>query len=70
MREAKRREQWEHTGSIMAMTWNSHRTCKEDPVRQPSDFGPFAKRSISRGIAIMPGNIDDLKLLLPGGKRQ
>jgi len=69
MREAKERDQWEHTGNLMAMMWNSHRTCKEDPVRKPSDFGPFAKKPMLRGIPISPGNIEDLKLLLPAGKR-
>lgn len=41
MAEARQRDNWLHTSSILALTANVNRDSKKRPL-QPDDFNPFA----------------------------
>lgn len=51
MSEAKRKEDWEHTSSIMALMANVN----SDKSWKPSDFNPYAKHQMLK--------TDDLSIL-------
>ncbi len=68
MAEARGRERWAHTSSVMALIANVNRDPKKGRAFRPADFDPHAPRR-SSGIPITPGNIGLLKGLVKGDKR-
>ena len=71
MAEAKARERWSHTSSLMALIAN----CNRDPKRRarpfrPDEFNPLVgRRPRTNGIPIRADNIEDLKVFLPKDRR-
>ena len=61
MAEARQREMWNHTSSVMALLANAHRGKRA--TFSPEDFHPFSKRRTKK-----KGHISELKKLAPGGK--
>lgn len=61
MAEAKGRDDWAHTSSLLAMLANVNRDPKKQRPLKPSDFNPYEPRSsTSQGI---PLNKDTIGLL-------
>ena len=60
MAEARSREAWNHTATLLAMLANIHRDPKKGRVFRPSDFNPHEARK-KKGIPIRAGNIGVLK---------
>ncbi len=60
MAEARAKDRWAHTSSIMALVANVNRDPKKTRAFRPSDFNPYAERS-PRGIPLTASNIGLLK---------
>ena len=71
MSRARQEEAWARTSGVIAMVANSMRTSKSDPVFDPADFNPFVegRRRKGGGVEITADNIEDLKVLVPKGRR-
>jgi len=72
MAEANGVMQWNQTGLLAALLFNSHRK-KGTALKAPDDFNPYKEHSpaggATSGIPIRAANISLLKLLLPKHKR-
>jgi hypothetical protein len=44
MAEARSRERWDHTASVMALLANLHRDPRKSRVFRPEDFHPYRPR--------------------------
>ena len=55
MAEARMREDWRHTSSVMALIANSNRDPKKSRPLKPRDFDPFAKshQAVKVGVEIL-----------------
>jgi len=60
MAEARSREAWNRTATLLAMLANIHRDPKKGRVFRPSDFNPYEARK-KKGIPLGAGNIGLLK---------
>jgi hypothetical protein len=60
MAEARGREMWGHTSTVLAMIANCNRDPKKSRAFNPADFNPYAAKR-RRGIPITAGNIDILR---------
>ena len=45
MAEARSRQRWAHTSSLLALLANAHRDPKKNRPFTPADFNPHAKKS-------------------------
>lgn len=48
MAEARGRDNWAHTSSVLAMLANVNRDPKKTPAFQPADFDPYRPRKPTR----------------------
>jgi hypothetical protein len=48
MAEAKGRDNWNHTSTVLAMIANVNRDPKKTPAFQPADFDPYRPRKPAR----------------------
>jgi hypothetical protein len=67
MAEGAQRERWQHTSCILALIANANRDPKRTRRFTPADFNPFNRRR--QGIPITPDNIQMLKKLVRGGRK-
>ena len=68
MAEARAKERWAHTSSLMALIANAHRDPKKGRAFRPDDFNPYAPKR-KAGIPIRADSISLLKRLVKGEKR-
>jgi hypothetical protein len=66
MAEAKSRQAWNHTASILAMLANTHRDPKKSRAARPADFHPHSGR---QGPAITKVGINVLKQVFVDRRR-
>jgi len=70
MAEARAKERWAHTSSLMALIANAHRDPKKGRAFRPDDFNPYAPGPArAGGIPIRADSIGLLKRLVKGEKR-
>jgi len=67
MAEAKRREAWDHTSTVLAMIFNANRDPKRQTPAGPADFHPYRKAT-NRGIPLKAANIGILKAFAKKGR--
>ncbi|MEZ6233409.1 MAG: hypothetical protein R3B68_04395 [Phycisphaerales bacterium] len=60
MAEARQRDEWSRTASVMALVANTQRNPKKTRPFRPSDFDPFA-RAGERRQAVIPAPVSVLK---------
>ena len=55
MAEAKTKDAWSRTASLMALLANCHRDPKKTRAFKPGDFDPFAKRTplVKVGVEVL-----------------
>lgn len=75
MAEARGRDQWTHTSSVLALIANVNRDPKKTRPYKPSDFNPYeARRSTAAGIPITKQTLGMLKSVFvnnqPGGTKR
>lgn len=68
MAEARGRDRWAHTSSVMALIANVNRDPKKGLAFRPSDFNPYARKR-EGGIPVTAENIGLLKGLVKGGRQ-
>jgi len=68
MAEARAKERWAHTSSLMALIANAHRDPNKGRAFRPDDFNPYAARR-KTGIPVRADSIGLLKQLVKGEKR-
>ena len=63
MFEARSRDDWEHTGAMLAMTANVNRDPRKGKAFTPDDFNPWkiGQSSGSRGVRLTTDNLHSLK---------
>ena len=62
MAEAKSRENWNHTSTVLAMIANVNRDPKKSRAFRPDDFNPYAAR-LKQGVPLTAGNVRMLKTI-------
>ena len=67
MAEAKGRDAWAHTSTVLALIANVNRDPKKTPAFQPADFDPYRPRRSSRVDA--KTGFEMLKSAFTGAKR-
>jgi hypothetical protein len=68
MAEARSREAWAHTSTVLAMIANANRDPKKTRAFRPSDFDPYSQKN--RPAAVVKGrNFDILKMVFIDQKR-
>ena len=65
MTEGRRRDNWSHTSSVMALIANVNRDPKRSRAFKPADFDPYADKKQGR-IVIDKENISVLKTYFTG----
>ncbi len=68
MAEARQKDNWRHTSSVMALIANVNRDPKRTRPFRPSDFDPFAERK-QTGIMIDKDNVSVLRNAFLGGSK-
>lgn len=69
MAEARQKDNWHHTSSVMALIANVNRDPKKTRPFRPSDFDPFADKT-RHGIIIDKDNISVLRNAFSGVKNE
>jgi hypothetical protein len=69
MVDAKRRDEWNHTASLMALMVNINRDPKKGRAVKPDDFHPFSGKQKSGGKGI-PLTKSALHALVAGMKKR
>ena len=71
MAEARSRDAWAHTSTVLAMIANANRDPKRTRAFRPGDFDPYSqKSSAERPTPIVKGrNFDILKMVFIDQKR-
>jgi len=60
MAEARRKDAWDRTSTVLALIANVNRDPKKTRAFRPKDFNPYERRRTS-GMPITKGNISVLK---------
>ena len=68
MHEGRSRDAWDHTSLVVATILNVNRAKGRAPIK-PSAVNPWQCGASGRRIALRPGNISELKKLLPDAAR-
>ena len=69
MAEARRKDAWDRTSTVLALIANVNRDPKKTRAFRPKDFNPYERRGKS-GMPITKGNIGVLKTVFVKGKRK
>lgn len=69
MAEARQRDEWSRTSSVMALVANTQRNPKKTRPFRPSDFDPFA-RVVDKPAQVIPAPVSVLKDLFVRTKTQ
>jgi len=65
MAEARRKDAWDRTSTVLALIANVNRDPKKTRAFRPKDFNPYERRGKS-GMPITKGNIGALKVFVKG----
>jgi len=69
MAEARQRDEWSRTSSVMALVANTQRNPKKTRPFRPGDFDPFA-RVVDKQAQVIPAPVSVLKDLFVRTKTQ
>jgi len=69
MAEARRKDAWDRTSTVLALIANVNRDPKKTRAFRPKDFNPYERRGKS-GMPITKGNIGALKVFVKGKKKE
>ena len=61
MAEARGRDNWTHTSTVLALTANVNRDPKRSRVWRPGDFNPYETRRARGGVPLTAENLTILK---------
>jgi plasmid replication initiation protein len=67
MAEARSRQAWAHTSSLLAMLANIHRDPKKTRAYKPADFNPHAS---SRKLSVAKVDIEVLKQVFVSNRQE
>lgn len=61
MAEARGRDQWAHTSTVLALVANVNRDAKKSRAFKPGDFNPYETRRARGGVPLVAENLAILK---------